>query len=256
MTPTESSLETQLRIWLDKEDIDYEQQFRVENRIADFKIKNIIVELDGLYWHSDFNIEDKNYHAKKRQLYIDNGYTPLFFREDEIKNKFPIVKSIIWNKLGKSKRVFGRKCSISSCSKDFFANNHLMGKGYGTIYSLEHENQTVAAIQIRRIRNKNYEISRFCTSLNTNVLGGFSKLLKHVESTLDMESLKTFIDLRYGMGNYLEDMGFIRRKSYLSFRWTNGLDSIHRLKYRGVSGYALGFARLWDCGQLPFIKTY
>lgn len=259
MIPKESSLETFFEEWLKTTGITYQKQYKLDGYgyIADFKIGDIIVELDGLYWHSDSIVEDRRYHEKKRQAYIDNGYTPLFFREDEVYNKFPIIKSIVSNKLKiNSNIIYARKCKITTVNKQFFVDNHLMGKGYGHIFALENQDETVAAIQIRRLKNKDYEISRFCSSLNTNVVGGFSKLVKHVERTLDMDSLKTFIDLRYGTGYYLESLGFTRGKSHLSFKWTNGSDSIHRLKFRGNSGYEKGFFKIWDCGQLPFRKSY
>ncbi len=259
MVPKESSLEVFFEEWLKTTGIIYQKQYKLDGYgyIADFKIGDIIVELDGLYWHSDSIIEDKRYHAKKRQAYMDNNYTPLFFREDEVYNKFPIVKSIVLNKLKtSSKIIYARNCEITTVNKQFFVDNHLMGKGYGHIFALSFNEDIVAAIQVRRLKNKDYEISRFCSSLNTNVVGGFSRLVKCAERALDMDSLKTFIDLRYGKGDYLESLGFIPTTANLSFKWTNGTETFHRLKFRGNSGYKQGLFKIWDCGQLPFHKVY
>ena len=259
MSPKESSLEAFFEDWLKTTDIEYEKQYRVQRRIADFKIGNIIIELDGLYWHSDAVLEKtKMYHKIKRDVYVDNGYIPLFFREDEIYNRFDVVKSIILNKLGMNSKVFyARKCAIvedTDCS--FFEDNHLMGKGYGKIFSLQYEDEAVCSLQIRRLSGAEYEISRFASVINTSVVGGFSRLLKHVERNMDMNSLKTFIDLRYGLGTYLEGLGFKEHKPYLSFKWTNGQETFHRLKFRGNSGYDKGLAKIWDCGQAKWLKSY
>ena len=166
---------------------------------------------------------------------------------------------MILNKLGKCpNKIFARKTApvIGGANKEFFEENHLMGKGKGEIFSLLYDGEPVAAIQICRLKDNDYDISRFCCKKNHSVIGGFSKLLKLVEQTLKMDSLKTFIDLRYGKGGYLEDLGFKRGNPSLSFHWTNGERRFHRLKFRGATGYDKGLARIWDCGQLPFTKEY
>lgn len=256
MTPQQSSLELLLSNWLKEEEINYEKQVKIENKYADFRINNVIVELDGLYWHSE-QIVAKNYHQEKRQLYLEKGYQPLFFREDELYQKLPIVKSIIKNKLGHNNKViYARKCELGTAKKEFFATNHLMGSGAGKIWALLYEGEPVAGMQIKHLGENNYEISRFCTALNTTVVGGFSRLLKFVERSLKMRSLKTFIDLRYGQGEYLGGFGFVGGKPHLSFRWTKGIESHHRMKFPGNSGYDNGYSKIWDCGQLPLLKSY
>ena len=262
LTPHQSSLEVQMATWLDELHIDYQQQFRVDRKIADFYIpsSNLIIECDGLYWHSDAVMKDNNYHFNKKQLYDDNGYDSLFFREDELNNKFDIIKSIVGNKLGLSTSIGARKCSIVELSHkegcEFFNDNHLMGKGKGQNFALMYEDSPVSVISIKRTKQKHHEVSRFASKLNYNIQGAFSRLLKHAESTLDMETLTTFIDCRYGRGAYLTNMGFIAASNYPSFKWTNGLDTFHRLKFFGNSGYQKGVIKIWDCGQNKFVKTY
>lgn len=256
-TPLQSNLEKLFEDWLQEIGINYKKQYRVANYIADFKIDNLLIELDGLYWHSDAAKLDKNYHSNKRKVYIENGFIPLFFRENELINKFDIVKSIILNKLNKSNKIFARKCKVIELdNNEFLIKNHLMGRGYGRIFALSYNNTIVSVMQVRRLTGDDYEISRFCHLASTNVIGGFSKLLKHVEKTIKMNSLKTFIDLRYGQGSYLTDYGFKHKHTYNSFYWTNGKDVFHRLKFRGNSGYENRLYKIWDCGQSAFIKYY
>lgn len=254
MTPTISSLEQILMDILDRNNIKYTHQFRTGGYIADFLLDdyNIIIECDGLYWHSELFV-DKNYHLDKRLYYISAGYTPLFFREDELLNKANIVESIILNKCGRSSRIFARKTTFREVNdRDFFSSNHLMGKGAGKIYGL-YTDELVCSMQVKRIKNQDYEISRFCTKLGVNIIGGFSKILKHLPK---MNSLTTFIDLRYGQGNYLESLDFKEQKSYLSFRWTSGPKSFHRMKFPSNSGYDAGLVKIWDCGQKKYQLFY
>ncbi len=66
--------------------------------------------------------------------------------------------------------------------------------------------------------------------------------------------VKTYIDQRYGTGSYLTNLGFLEKRTNLSFRWTNYEKTFHRLVARGNKGYELGMAKIWDCGQKLFIK--
>jgi very-short-patch-repair endonuclease len=243
--------------WLDLEGVEYQTQYRVANRIADFYLPkcNILIEADGLFWHSERCRED-NYHVEKRQIYIDHGYTPLFFREDEITHKFDIIKSIILNKLGRSTRIFARKCNIINIdretSQQFFNDNHLMGQGRGTTYGLTLNNELVSSIIIKKVRGTRYEISRFCHKTGCQVVGGFSRLVKHFVKNSDAEILTTFIDRRYGSGSYLTGLGFEFINCSPSFSWTNTVECLHRMKFPGNTGYPKGFIKIWDCGQARY----
>lgn len=261
MKPRESALEVFLeQNILNKLNCPYEKQFKIENKYADFVIPEhkLIIEANGNYWHSEIH-KEKNYHVDKRQLYIKHGFCPLFFTDEEIYNKTAIVQSIISNKVRQTKKEYGRNCTISMDQTDgatFMSANHLMGNGKGTYFSLlDKSSNRVACMQVKLIKNEEYEISRFCNVLNMGVTGGFSKLVKFVISELKCTHLHTFIDLRYGSGTYLESLGFVKSsKCYPSFRWTNGNESFHRMTFPGSSGYDSGFFKIWDCGQQRYIK--
>jgi hypothetical protein len=202
-------------------------------------------------------MEDNDYHVRKRQLYLDAGYRPFFFREDEICTKPNIVLGIIKNALGLSRKVYARKCQIVKLeSTEFFHKHHLMGIGQGYGLGLEYQNELVCAVQIRRKKDKVFEISRFCSAPGISVVGGFSKLLAAVVKTSQPDNIITFIDLRYGMGDYLEGLGFEKHKTYPSFKWTDHIKTYHRLQYPGNTGYEKGMRKIWDCGQTKFVKNY
>jgi len=262
MEPTTSRLELMITNWLDSINIQYIQHFRVDKKVADIYIPShkLIIETDGIYWHSEVWQKDNKYHIKKRQLYIDNGYIPLFFRENELEDsaKFTIIKSIILNKLGMVEKIGARKCKIVKIDKKiankFFAENHLMGKGAGDSYGLEYDGKLVTAIRIKQVKD-GYEISRFCHLLNTNVVGGISRLIKYVcEQIIPNKNLTTFVDLRYGSGEYLKNFGFTQEKTYPSFKWTNGPQVFNRMKFPASTGYSKGLVKIWDCGQAKFVK--
>jgi hypothetical protein len=120
-------------------------------------------------------------------------------------------------------------------------------------YGLYDFDNLISVLQMRRLRNNDYDISRFCSSRGISVIGGFSKLLKNFERDYKPNYIQTFIDLRYGTGSYLPSLGFTRKSCYPSFSWTDGENTYHRLKFRGNSGYRQGLIKIWDCGQAKFI---
>lgn len=261
-TDSYTSLELRFKSFLDEHHIVYKNHQRVNTDnnnkyyIPDFIINNLFIEIDGLYWHSD-NCRENNYHINKKTAYESIGYDSLFFREDEIRDKFDIVKSIVLNKLGKSEKLYARNCILDTIdnktSDSFFEANHLMGKGRGVTYVLKNNDVIVSAIRIKRLKNKDYEISRFCNKVGHSVIGGFSKLLKHSLTETKPDQLITFIDKRYGKGQYLTDLGFEYVHTYPSFRWTDGSSVFHRLKFSGNTGYDNGLFKIWDCGQAKWI---
>jgi very-short-patch-repair endonuclease len=254
-----TSIKASIRSMLEHLNVEFNTQYKIGNRIADFFVPefNLIIEADGHYWHSDAVNKDRLYHLNKRRLYVEQGFSPLFFREGEIVNRSEIIRSIISNKMGRSSKVFARKCSVISLDnknrRHFFEENHLMGNGKGECFALEFGGNLVAAMQYTN-RGGVVDISRFCSSINTQVVGGFSKLLAAVESSERPSKVINFVDLRYGSGAHLSKLGFQLERCSVSFSWVKGLDCLHRMRFPGNSGYEEGFKRVYDCGQAKFVK--
>lgn len=256
-----TTIEIIVRDILIKNNLEFKTTGAIENRKYDFLIDNLVIECDGNYYHSDA-LKPIDYHKIKKDFYTEKSFKSVFFRADEIMDKKEIIESIILNKLGKSKPIFARKCKMILVDRkigvEWLKNNHLMGKGRGYCFGLLYENEIVAIMQIC-LKNKSkreYEISRFATKLNTSIVGGYSRLLKFAETSLDIKSLITFVDLRYGEGTYLKDLGFEYIDSHLSFVWTNGKVCFHRMQFPGDTGYESRLFKLWDCGQAKYVKYY
>lgn len=252
-----SSIEMSIKTILDEINIAYKQGVTIENIRPDFLIEEhkLVIECDGLYWHSDAINDDKYYHKKKMQIYNQSGYRSLFFREDEIEGRISSIRSIILNALQKCDKIFARKCEIAELSaketKGFLNNYHIMGYGKGRGLGLLKDGNIVAVMQI--VNKNNYiDISRFCTRGGISVVGGFSKLLKQLESY--NKDISTFVDLRYGTGQYLPSLGFQKLSDNVSFKWIKNNKTYHRMRFPGNSGYEAGFYKIWDCGQAKYIK--
>lgn len=260
-----TNLESKIELILKDSDINFEYNtWFPEIKIRpDFLIKdkNIIIECNGDRWHSDEFIKNKNFHQKRLSKIESVGFIGLFFNTNEILNKTAIVESIIKNKLNLSQRIFARKCQIelvdNKIAKNFFEKNHLMGNGSGRVYSLVFKGDVVMAIRVKWL-NKNeklLDISRVCSRLGFNVIGGFSKLIKHVLDGEKPKQLQTFVDRRYGSGKYLSQFGFKKKSEHISFAWTNGKETFHRMKFPKNEGYEKGLFKLWDCGQAKYVLS-
>jgi very-short-patch-repair endonuclease len=103
---TSSKLEVEFEDMLKELDIEYERQFRISNKLFDFKIKdkNILIEIDGDFWHSNpemwpngpvykVQIDNARRDIEKNQLAINENYQLIRFWECEVKYKKEDVKN-------------------------------------------------------------------------------------------------------------------------------------------------------------------
>lgn len=148
--------------------------------------KRLAFEFNGVYWHSMEVNDNKYQHLNKMNKCAEKGITLLQFTDYEWANKNEICKSIISSACGVTDRIYARQCEIREVNKEdainFLENNHLQGK-IDSLYrlGLYYKDELVQLIAMGKSRLKSNEIEllRMCSKLNTTVVGGFSKLLKH-----------------------------------------------------------------------------
>lgn len=240
---------------------------------------NLAIEFNGLYWHSEQQGKNKDYHINKTNMCKEKGIQLIHIFENEWIIKSDIVKSIIKNKLGlNSNKIYARKCEVqllnNKDARNFLNNNHIQGFVYGIHYALHHNNELVSVLTMSKSRfNKNYnwEITRFCSKLNTNVIGGFSKLLKHFIIN-HSGSIVTYADLRYGTGNVYLKNGFeFLHTSKPNYFYTNDYFTLssrnkfqkHKLNkilenydsnLSEIQNMKLNnYDRIWDCGNNVYV---
>lgn len=260
-----SSLENKIFNFLTDLNLRPQRGLIIDNKRPDILVNNLVIECDGLYWCCDHIIDDNMYHYNKSVIYKNNGLRPLFFRGDEIEDKFDIVQSIIINSLHLNKnKIYARNTNFKEISNlecfNFCEHNHLMGgfKSTSRSFALLYGDEIVSIFQVKESKNNSgkYDLSRYCTIKNTSVVGGFTKMLTNFEKLLQPSYLQTFIDLRYGNGEYLLNHGFNNSFCNVSFKWTDGVRTFHKTKFKGNSGYENGLNKIWDCGQQKMIKLY
>lgn len=233
----------------------------------DFKINDkAAINVDGLYWHSESNQANKNYHFNLRKSYEDLGLRVFQFREDEVYHNIEIIKSIINNYLGKSQKIYARKTKLAQLSseeyKSFFTNNHLMGSANAITFGLILNGEIVMAASYKVFSDR-IKIERLCSKMNTVIIGGASKLLNKIKEITPKLPIHYWADLRYGTGNYLEKLGFKKERDTVGFKWTDCNKTFNRLRCRAnmddrklsQEEYAkeLGWVKIWDAGQRLWI---
>lgn len=250
----------------------------------------IAIEFNGLYWHSSGSRESDQYsktrHLEKTNLCAEKGIQLLhiFENEWEDKNKRKIWKSIIMNKLGQSKRIYARKCSVKEVSskeaKQFLENNHLQGSVASSArVGLFYNKKLVLLLTLGKSRfNKRYEweIHRFTNRRFFNVVGGFSKCFKYFKDNYKPKSIITYADLRYSVGRLYSSNGFeelseskpnywyfkehtfqlFSRVKFQKHKLHKVLENFEPDKTEVDNMYANNYRRIWDCGNKVFVKQF
>ena len=195
----------------------------------------------------------------------------LTFYKNEFVEKNNICLSIIAAKAGLvTHRLFARKLTIKevpqSEHKDFLTVNHLKGYSAAPAVGLYGKDQLYMLLSYKKYAHGEVEIHRLATKRFHIVVGGFSKLLRHITDQLNPQRFFSFVDLRYHIGTGLTRLGFeAESKISKSWFWTDGKQIFNRLRCRAnmddrrltQKEYAkeLGWWQVYDAGQQKFIKV-
>jgi hypothetical protein len=231
-------------------------------------------EFNGLYWHSEL-YREKNYHLNKTKRCLNKEIQLIHVYEDDWLYKNEIVKSRVLNLLGKTERkIYARKCTINEVDnktiKTFLEENHIQGyvssdKNIGLF--IENELVSLMTFGKGRFHNKNTELLRFCNKLNTNVVGGASKIFKYYVSNYK-NNIISYADRSWSNGNLYRQLGFnFVKETPVNFSYISNGIRLNRFKYRKSElikqGYdknrtehdimqEKGLYRIYDSGNLKY----
>lgn len=187
---------------------------------------NLAIECHGLAFHSERaiygNSTKKEAHLNKFLSCNSEGIRLIQIFEDEWRDKRSIIASMIKSRLGISSfRAGARKLTVKEVNKKdaslFLINNHLSGTCRNLVsFGLFEDDKQICQLTLRKPWNKNYgdkalEIARFCSLLDYQVSGGFSKLFKVAKVwtlTQGFDAIFTYADCRFGTGNVYLSYGF------------------------------------------------
>lgn len=228
----------------------------------------------------------RRYHLReKMNICLEKGIEVLNIFENEWidKNKQDIWKSIILNKLNKTpNKIFARKCVIKEINnkqliKTFLNKNHLQGECNGKInIGLFHDDELIQLVVLSKPRyNKHVEMEvlRISTKKFYNVVGGISKLFKYIENNLNISSLISYSNNRYGTGNIYNILGFKYQKesnpnywyfkentfnlksrlNYQKNKLKNLFENVNESKTEKEIMFENSYRIIYDCGNKVFV---
>lgn len=241
-------------------------------------------EYDGVIWHSE-KFRDKDELLNKTKSAETQNIRLIHIFDDEWSTKKEICKSRVLNYLGKSKRIYARKCQIEEVSnkeaKDFLDSNHIQG-AINSSYNIAliYEGNIVSLMTFGKLRTNlsqkaeegKYEMLRFCNLNNKTVIGGASKMLKYFIKTYSPKEIISYADRRWSNGHLYEALGFtFVHDTPLNYSYVSktGFKRINRFNLRKdvlIRKYGcpiekteeefcreMGYYRVYDCGSKKYI---
>lgn len=204
---------------LDECEVDYVRHKRglIGRKEIDFYIEGagLCIEVNDAASHNSTigyksglgEIKRPNYHLDKTNDVRALGMSLLHIWDWQLRDEriLPILRSMIRAKLGKiDRRIYARKCTVieisSNEAKAFVERNHLQGwESCSKSLALIFGNKIVSVMCFR-----GNELTRFCSELNTVVVGGFGKLL----AAFDIDDISTFSFNDYSDGAIYKNNGF------------------------------------------------
>ena len=197
------------------------------------------------YYNDGFPLE-RNYHKNKSALAVKNDIFLFHIFGYQWTNKRPIIESMLRNLLNANDCKLGARnthvegISYLDCKK-FLDENHLQGNTASKIrLALRHNitQETLSVMTFNHVRptlgkktkyNENtWELSRFCSKLNTSIIGGASKLFQYFINNYNPDVVVSFSDISHTRGNLYKNLGFIEdHETSPSYVWCDIYDKIY-----------------------------
>lgn len=242
--------------------------------------KNIGFEFNGIYYHSEI-FKDKDEILSKKNNLSEMGIDLVTVWEDDWVYKNEIVKSRICNLFNLSNKIYARECQIKEIGvkteREFLEKNHIQGYVPSTIkIGIFHKEKLVSIMTFGNNRvalgkgkkEGEYELLRFCNSLNTSVLGGASKMFKYFIKKYNPARITSYQNNSWNTGNLYENLGFkklgVTKQNYF---WCKKNIRFNRFNFRKDKlvreGYDpnlteeqiminRSYFRIWDMGNIKW----
>lgn len=273
----------------------YDGDIQFNKRISNFEVdilipkKQLAIDYNGIYWHSEM-YKEKDVHKTKKERLEKLGYKFIQIWEDDWNDpiKKEIIISRLKSKIGVSERIFARKCTIKelttneeikACNK-FLSLNHLQGVAPSSRkFALLYKNEIVEVATFGKSRslisgnNNEIELIRLCTKNGYNVVGGFSKLMKHAAKEMKCKRIISYADcdwISYDSNGYLNSGFKLIKETACNYWWSKDGIRENRMKFTKAKlikmGYdpqkteneimkEIGYRKVYGSGNLLFEYT-
>jgi hypothetical protein len=246
--------------------------------------KNIAIECNGIYWHSEISgRKPPDYHATKTKEANSLGITLLHITDlnwyDETKNS--ILKSKITHLCHKTPEIiFARSCKVvkvnTKIAREFLNKNHIQGYAPASIcYGLEYQGDLKMIMSFSKPRYSTkyqWELIRSSAKNFTSIVGGFSKLLARFKKEFNPETIISYCNRDWSIGNVYQKNNFVKinETSQACYYHKHDGKLINRLKFQKHKLSKVlksfdptksawdnisenGYDRIWDSGNLVYL---
>lgn len=213
--------------------IEFEQEFVLENKSFDFKVNNILIEINPTATHNSIKLpyppykgKESNYHSLKSKLAEKYGYRCIHIWDWDDINK-------IINLLILRPKIGARQCIVKEINA-WEANNyldqyHLQGKARSQYQlGLFFNNELVSVMTFGKPRYHSkyeWELIRYCA--HYQVIGGVEKLFNFFIEQQNPKSIISYCDRSKFLGNIYLKLGFKFQKISISKHWYHQGKKIH-----------------------------
>lgn len=232
---------------------------------------NVGIEFNGDYWHSELK-RDKRYHYDKSMLANSKGIFlyHIFSHEWADEEKRIRILNHLDNILHLNEnKIYARKCMIREVDvaekNNFLNENHIQGKDNSTIkLGLYYNDELVSLMTFcypRFSKKYNWELSRFCSKHNYNVIGGASKLFKYFVNNYmkDGEVIVSYSDIAKTTGKIYKTLNF----EFVNYAEPNYIwwkaDDDYKTRYQcqmvneRIIMESNGYIKIYDCGNKVWV---
>lgn len=245
--------------------------------------RNLAIEYNGIFMHSESRGKHKTYHLEKTEQCKKQGIRLIHVFGNEWEEQQPIVKSRISSLLGSNRSVYARKTCIRNVSVNdervFLNTNHIQGYVRSdNCLGLYHNDALVAVMSFCKSRfNKEYqfELLRYASLCDVNVVGGASKLFKYFVNNFRPASVISYSDLRWNTGNLYKMLDFqflhvappnyfytkdyhrlFSRQAFQKHKLPKLLENFDPVLSEWQNMQNHGYDRIWDCGNSVWGWTF
>lgn len=264
-----TTIELFIQSILDQNNIEY--QSNVKGLMGDQKeldiyipSKRMAIECNGVLSHCT-RYKDRHYHELKTIKCKENNIQLIHLWEDWIRNKPDIVKSMVLSKLGLvSNKIFARNCIVEKCTDkkeylEFMDNNHIQGRsGFEIGYGLRYEGKLVSIMTFGHKRGDTdvFELVRFCSVLNTTVVGAVGELFSHFIKDYNPSSVYSYASNDISNSDEYDKLGFVPSETINSSYWyiePKTLKRYYKSTFTKKTADEYGYYRIYDSGQTKWV---
>lgn len=231
-------------------------------------------EFNGIYWHNEEK-KGKYYHLNKTNYFKSKGINIFHIWEDDWNYKNDIIKSMILNKIGKTpNKIFARNCTVKEVENkeyiNFLNKNHIQGFVGSKIKIGLYYNDSLVSLMCfdqfegrKKMGDGEYNLNRFCNLLNTNVVGGSSKLITFFIKNYNPKRIISYADKDWSVGDLYYKLGFkLIKETNPDYKYIVGNVRTNKSKFRksnlktnlteSQEMIKKGIGKIYDCGKIKF----